>query len=228
MMTIHKLSAGDGYRYYTRETATADVARQGARELGDYYTAGGNPPGVWVGSGAPLLGVSGTVAESQLKALFGEGLHPDTEQIVAERLAAGDKPKQALAAARLGRRYYQYEAKDGEFGRRLGAAMADLERREHRPVSPEEQTALRGRVGAQMFRERHGRNPISRAELGQFITAQGGKGSAAVAGFDLVFSAPKPSRCYGAWETKPPGTPSSRPTSRPSPTLSAGSSSTLS
>jgi conjugative relaxase-like TrwC/TraI family protein len=191
MMTIHKLSAGDGFRYYTRETATADVPREGKRELGDYYTADGNPPGLWVGSGIELLGVSGTVTEAQMRALFGEGLHPNAEQIIAERLAAGDKPTDATRAARLGRRYYQYEARDGEFARQLDAAMADLERREHRPVSPEEQTTLRGRVGAQMFREQHGRNPLTRTELGQFISAQGGKGPTAVAGFDLVFTAPK-------------------------------------
>lgn len=58
-MTIHKLSAGDGYRYYTRETVTGDVHRSRNRDLGDYYTAEGNPPGVWVGGGIAELGVSG-------------------------------------------------------------------------------------------------------------------------------------------------------------------------
>ncbi|HAQ9631271.1 TPA: relaxase domain-containing protein, partial [Enterococcus faecium] len=50
-MTMHILSAGDGYAYYTSETATGDAKRDSGRELGDYYTADGNPPGVWVGSG---------------------------------------------------------------------------------------------------------------------------------------------------------------------------------
>ncbi|HAQ9610232.1 TPA: relaxase domain-containing protein, partial [Enterococcus faecium] len=83
MMTMHILSAGDGYAYYTSETATGDAKRDPDRELGDYYTADGNPPGVWVGSGLAALGVSGTVAEEQMKALFGEGLHPDADKIIA-------------------------------------------------------------------------------------------------------------------------------------------------
>lgn len=43
-MTLHKLSAGDGYAYYTSETATGDAKREQGRELGDYYTADGNLP----------------------------------------------------------------------------------------------------------------------------------------------------------------------------------------
>ncbi|NED00612.1 relaxase domain-containing protein, partial [Streptomyces sp. SID6648] len=69
MMTVHKLSAGDGYTYYIRETASADQARERGQELGDYYTADGNPPGVWMGAGIDALGVSGTVTEAQMKAL---------------------------------------------------------------------------------------------------------------------------------------------------------------
>jgi hypothetical protein len=84
MMTMHILSAGDGYAYYASETATGDAVRDPDRELGDYYTAVGNPPGLWVGSGIDALGVSGAVAEEQIKALVGEGLHPDAERIIAE------------------------------------------------------------------------------------------------------------------------------------------------
>ena len=75
MMTVHKLSAGDGYTYYTREVASGDELRTKDRSLGDYYTVDGNPPGQWGGGGAALLGVSGGVSEVQMAALFGEGLH---------------------------------------------------------------------------------------------------------------------------------------------------------
>ncbi len=81
-MTMHILSAGDGYAYYTNEVATGDIKREPGRELGDYYTADGNPPGVWMGSGLSLLGVSGAVSEDQMRALFGEGLHPDADRII--------------------------------------------------------------------------------------------------------------------------------------------------
>src|SRR4051812_1034087 len=76
-MTVHKLSAGDGYTYLTRQVASADERRAG-QPLAEYYVARGNPPGVWMGKGAEQLGVAGSeVAEAQMRALFGRGLHPD-------------------------------------------------------------------------------------------------------------------------------------------------------
>jgi len=80
-MTVHKLSAGDGYTYLTRQVASADERRGRGQSLADYYVARGNPPGVWAGRGAEQLGVAGTeVSEAQMKALFGEGRHPDGVQ----------------------------------------------------------------------------------------------------------------------------------------------------
>jgi len=83
MMTVHKLSAGDGYTYLTRQVASADERRRG-QSLADYYVARGNPAGVWLGHGAAQLGVEGTevtevteVTEDQMKALFGPGMHPN-------------------------------------------------------------------------------------------------------------------------------------------------------
>lgn len=77
MMTIHKLTAGEGYTYLTRQVAGGDVQRARGQQAADYYTAKGNPPGVWMGRGAPLLGLADeTVTEAQMKALFGLGQHP--------------------------------------------------------------------------------------------------------------------------------------------------------
>ncbi|MBA2507382.1 MAG: relaxase domain-containing protein [Nocardioidaceae bacterium] len=71
-MTVHKLSAGDGYRYLTRQVASADQRRGGAG-LAGYYSATGTPPGRWLGASAADLGVSGQVSEPQMVALFGVG-----------------------------------------------------------------------------------------------------------------------------------------------------------
>src|SRR3954453_17419901 len=77
-MTVHKLSAGDGYTYLTRQVASADERRVAGQSLAQYYVTRGNPPGVWMGRGAEQLGVAGTVVtEAQMRALFGRGLHPD-------------------------------------------------------------------------------------------------------------------------------------------------------
>ncbi|GHH54927.1 MobF family relaxase [Streptomyces candidus] len=192
MMTVHLLSAGDGYAYYIRETASADEQRERGEELGDYYAASGNPPGIWMGSGIDALGVSGAVSEAQMKALFGEGLHPDAEQIIAERIAAGYTSKQALRAVKLGRRYMQFVQKDTPFSRMLNEESERFLRQELREPNAKERAEIRGRVGAVQFRSEHGRSPESKEELGRFIKLQeGGKQRNAVAGFDLVFTAPK-------------------------------------
>ncbi len=81
-MTVHVLHAGDGYTYLTRQVASADHKRLRGESLSDYYTAHGNPPGPWTGSGLAQLGVEGQVSEAQMRALFGRGMHPDADQLV--------------------------------------------------------------------------------------------------------------------------------------------------
>lgn len=82
MLTIHKLTAGDGFRYYTHEVASNDALRSADRELGDYYTVEGMPPGQWVGAGAAELGLEGNVSEEQMEVLFGHKFTPlETEEI---------------------------------------------------------------------------------------------------------------------------------------------------
>lgn len=82
MLTIHKLTAGDGFRYYTAEVASNDVLRASDRELGDYYVVEGMPPGQWVGAGADDLGLKGNVSEEQMEVLFGHKFTPlETEEI---------------------------------------------------------------------------------------------------------------------------------------------------
>ncbi|WP_249409121.1 MobF family relaxase [Frigoribacterium sp. CFBP 8751] len=190
-MTMHILSAGDGYAYYTSETATGDAKRDPDRELGDYYTADGNPPGVWVGSGLTALGVSGTVAEEQMKALFGEGLHPDADKIIAAAQDDGKTAEEAQAAAKLGRAYYSYDQGGQGLRGAIDEGYARFERTEHREPNADERRAIRVREGAQAFRTAKGRAPADKEELGRFITAASRPTQQAVAGFDLVFSPAK-------------------------------------
>jgi conjugative relaxase-like TrwC/TraI family protein len=53
------------WRYYDHELSVED-----------YFVSHGQEPGVWVGSGAAVLGLLGTVEEGQLARLFDEGRHP--------------------------------------------------------------------------------------------------------------------------------------------------------
>lgn len=111
MMTVHKLSAGDGYRYYTGEVASADVLRDKNRELGDYYTITGMPPGQWVGAGAAELALTGQVNEHQMKALFSGQQLPVTSEELAELLAQKPDKSEAIYALTLEEKRLEYAMK---------------------------------------------------------------------------------------------------------------------
>ncbi|HRA76084.1 MAG TPA: relaxase domain-containing protein, partial [Propionicimonas sp.] len=91
-MSIHKLTAGSGYDYLTRQVAAQDVTERGHSGLASYYSAKGESPGVWVGSGmAGLEGLSAgdVVTEEQMRNLFGSGRHPLAEQLRAAAAESG-------------------------------------------------------------------------------------------------------------------------------------------
>jgi hypothetical protein len=81
-MSLHKLTAGSGYDYLTRQVAALDATDKGRTGLAWYHTERGESPGVWVGSG--MAGIDGLdagdpVTAEQMRALFGCGLHPLAE-----------------------------------------------------------------------------------------------------------------------------------------------------
>ncbi|MFI5734994.1 MobF family relaxase [Kribbella sp. NPDC051587] len=89
MLSIHRLTAGDGYKYLLRHIATADVDRRMATPLTAYYAASGYPPGRWLGSG--LAGLGGgqlrpgdEVTELHMEALFGRAEDPLTGRTLGE------------------------------------------------------------------------------------------------------------------------------------------------
>jgi len=188
MMSLHVLSAGTGYLYYTKETASGDELRAEGRELGDYYTTEGTPPGQWLGAGVAALGVSGNVTEEQMSNLFGQGMHPDRERIIAEKKAAGYSTKEAERAAKLGRRYYEFAPKDTTLALAIATREADFKRLKERTPTAVERHKIRTTEGAMLFRQLHGRNAASKEELGKFITTQMRPQQNAVAGFDLTFT----------------------------------------
>ncbi|WP_442543848.1 relaxase domain-containing protein [Arthrobacter sp. KN11-1C] len=68
-MSIARLSADAGVKYLLKTTAHGDVP---VRNLTDYYTKSGNPPGTWLGSGIDGIGLApGTVlTDGSAKAVF--------------------------------------------------------------------------------------------------------------------------------------------------------------
>jgi conjugative relaxase-like TrwC/TraI family protein len=187
-MTVHVLHAGDGYTYLTRQVATGDVPLQRGEGLSAYYTASGNPPGRWVGEGLDALGVSGRVTEAQMKALFGEGRHPDADAIERALIVGGASAADALAATKLGRRFMLADRKDDDgFVRTLREEHARFRREHDRdPDAGAERDALR-RSAASTFLTATGK-PATPEAVGRYLAARGSAERQPVAGYDLVFT----------------------------------------
>jgi conjugative relaxase-like TrwC/TraI family protein len=105
-MSLHKLTAGSGYDYLTRQVAALDATEKGHTGLASYYTQRGETPGVWVGSGMDGidgLTVGDPLAAEQMRALFGCGLHPLAElrqqQLEGPDLTDQDFQKRTLGHA---------------------------------------------------------------------------------------------------------------------------------
>src|SRR5665648_382010 len=83
-MSMHKLLAGDGYAYLTRQVAAGDSGLGPDDSLVAYYESTGNPPGRWTGHGLAGFGDDATgrlrpctaVAETAMAAVFRDGCDP--------------------------------------------------------------------------------------------------------------------------------------------------------
>src|SRR5665647_1045352 len=111
-MTMHRLTAGAGYQYLLKHTASGDCDRSAKADLTAYYTASGNPAGRWYGRGLDALGADrpsagSQVSEPQMANLFGQGKDPTT-------------------GAALGRPYRQYAPAAERIAKQVAAFPPDL------------------------------------------------------------------------------------------------------
>ncbi|MAS53354.1 MAG: transfer protein Tra, partial [Pimelobacter sp.] len=201
-MSLHKLTAGSGYDYLTRQVAAMDATDKGHVGLASYYTEKGETPGVWVGSG--MAGIEGLnagdiVTADHMSALFGAGHHPLADQRIKEldlRVGRADvaSPTEAdyKAAARLGTPYKVYEndvsAFRVEVAKRLAAVNEAAGLPGDWPVPAQERARIRTEVGRDFFRAEHGREPADARELAATIAKHSRPKTNAVAGYDLTFS----------------------------------------
>ncbi|WP_392545268.1 MobF family relaxase [Oryzobacter telluris] len=208
-MSLHKLTAGTGYTYLTRQVAAHDHAPGARTSLATYYTERGETPGRWVGSG--MAGIDGLsvgdeVTAQQMRALFGAGLHPLAEQR-RERLEGPDLTGQDLTAVtRLGAPFKVYAAGGTAFqvevAKRLEGHASSLGHPRDYPVDAQDRARIRSEVAAEMFRAQHGRDPRDARELSGTIAKLSRPKTTTVGGYDLTFSPVK--SVSTLWAIAPP------------------------
>ena len=196
MMSLHKLTAGSGYDYLTRQVAAMDSTEKGYTGLASYYTERGETPGVWVGTGCESIQpgfAASVVAAEQMQALFGAGMSPIGPELV---LALGEDASSTdvAAAVRLGSPF-RLSAEASVFRIEVARQLAALNRSMGRPataaVSVDERAAIRTIVARDMFAVEFGRAPLDARELAGFVARKSRPAATTVAGFDLTFSPPK-------------------------------------
>jgi conjugative relaxase-like TrwC/TraI family protein len=194
-MSIHKLTAGSGYDYLTRQVAALDATEKGHTGLASYYTERGERPGVWVGSGVggiDGLTVGDPVTAEQMRALFGCGLHPLAE-LRQQQLEGPDLTQRDFQdAARLGA---PFKIVDGdvspfrlEVARRIAAIQTAAGLPAGAPLPAADRARVRTEVAREYFLAEHGREPVNARELTGQIAKDSRPRTQTVAGYDLTFS----------------------------------------
>ncbi|MEU1953387.1 MobF family relaxase [Nocardia rhamnosiphila] len=198
--TIHKVAAGNGYLYYLRNVAANDSSSRGRSPLSDYYSAHGESPGLWHGTGlgALRLPARDEVTEEQMKNLFGLGRHPNAnlveKEVYDEQIRLGATHQEATEKAdkesRLGNPFRFYGGVS-EFRKRCRDAFESYNSMRgadpQTPIPESEREWIRTTVATEMFTEQYGRLPLGDRELSGWV-AVNTRLTTAVAGFDITFS----------------------------------------
>jgi conjugative relaxase-like TrwC/TraI family protein len=192
-MSIHKLTAGSGYDYLTRQVVAFDATEKGHIGLASYYTERGETPGAWIGSGmAAIDGLSAgdAVTAEQMRALFGAGLHPLAAQRLEQLEAADSTDTNIRAAIQLGAPFKVYTSDVSPFrvevAKRIATRHAAAGQLEDL-VSAADRARVRTEVAEEFFRKQHGRDPIDAREIAATIAKQSRPRTQTVAGYDLTF-----------------------------------------
>ncbi|MGW5441573.1 MobF family relaxase [Nocardia asteroides] len=213
--TIHKVAAGNGYQYYLRNIAANDTTARGRSSLADYYSAHGEAPGRWRGSGLTALGITdgAEVTEQQMKNLFGQGIHPNADviagRVIDTQIGLGATAKQALhtaeKATKLGAKFAEH-APTSEYRKLCRDAYRAYNIARNRdptdPISVAERAEIRTEVATGMFTLEHGRAPLNARELSGWVAKNSRPPRVAVAGFDITFSPVK--SVSAVWALAPP------------------------
>ncbi len=194
-MSLHRITAGSGYDYLTRQVAAMDSTEKGHAGLASYYDEKGEAPGQWVGSG--MVGIDGlevgdAVTAEQMQALFGSGHHPLAEQRKAAADGPGVTEEQLVEVTRLGKPYKVYDNDISPFRIEVARRLEALNKQQGQPrkaaVAITDRARIRTEVAREMFRDTYQRDPLDQRELAGWVAKLSRQQTTAVAGFDLTFS----------------------------------------
>ncbi len=194
-MSLHKITAGSGYDYLTRQVAVQDSTEKGHLGLASYYTQRGESPGVWLGSG--MAGIDGLdagdqVTAEQMQNLFGAGMHPLAQQRMDALHGPGLTEADYREVSRLGTPFKIFSPDVSPFRVEVAKRLAALNLLDGVPsrtaVVAEERARIRTEVGREFFRAEFGREPADARELAGLIAKLSRPQTTAIAGFDLTFS----------------------------------------
>jgi TrwC relaxase len=193
-MSIHKLTAGSGYDYLTRQVAALDATEKGHLGLASYYTERGETPGVWMGSGMAGiddLNPGDVVTAEQMRALFGAGLHPLAEQRQRQLQGPDLTVRDYQAVTRLGAPFKIYQPDVSLFRVQVAKRIAGFNRAAGMPgdwaMPAADRARIRTEVAREFFVAEHGRPPQDARELAATIAKHSRPRTQAVAGYDLTF-----------------------------------------
>src|SRR5215211_6313737 len=194
-MSIHKLTAGSGYDYLTRQVAALDATEKGHLGLASYYTERGEIPGVWVGAG--MAGIDGlnpgdVVTAEQMRALFGAGLHPLAEQRQKQLHGPELTARDYQAVTRLGAPFKIYQPDVSPFRVEVAKRISAFNQAAGLPddwaVPAADRARIRTEVAREFFVAECRRPPEDARELAAAIAKHSRPRTQAVAGYDLTFS----------------------------------------
>jgi hypothetical protein len=194
-MSMHKLTAGSGYDYLTRQVAALDSTEKGHTGLAAYYAERGERPGVWVGSG--MAGIDGLnagdpVTAEQMRVLFGCGMHPLAEQRMQQLEGPDLTERDYPAVTRLGAPFKILNGDVSlfrvEVAKRIAAINQAAGLPGDWPLPAADRARVRTEVAREFFVAEHGREPIDARELAGQIARDSRPQTQTVAGYDLTFS----------------------------------------
>lgn len=190
-MTVHKLSAGDGYVYLTKHVAAGDATESRKADAVDYYVAKGTPPGVWCGKLAAAVGVEvGTeVTEDAMRSVFGAARTPDA---FATRPGKGSSWEDRLewsAKTALGRAFSWFENSQEFVNDVEELCSAHKAAHGEYPDSAVKQAIAMSTARKHLRRTKGDKvDLLSEQDVAAFVAEQYTKMRQPVAGYDLVFT----------------------------------------